>query len=149
MPSSAGRRSSAASVTAEPRSRCSTAEISRSMYIAASTIAIAPMTPYSQPVLEDAGEDEELAGERAGARHRQGDDPRGHQHGREHGSAFGHAAQEGEVVRRRAALTLAASRNRAAEMSPWLTICSTAPSKPSEFPAKSPSVISPICARLE
>src|SRR6185312_4477948 len=50
IPSSAGRRSSAASVTAGPGERCSTAEISRSMYIAASTIAIAPTTAQPQPV---------------------------------------------------------------------------------------------------
>src|SRR6185436_10562314 len=43
-PSSAGRRSSASAETAGPGSRCSTAEISRSMYIAAKTIATAPTT---------------------------------------------------------------------------------------------------------
>ena len=43
-PSSAGRRSRAASGTAEPTRSCSTAEISRRMYIAASTIATAPTT---------------------------------------------------------------------------------------------------------
>ena len=48
-PSSAGRRSSAASETAGPTSRCRTAEISRSMYMAASTIATAPTTAQPQP----------------------------------------------------------------------------------------------------
>ena len=48
-PSSAGRRSSAASDTAGPGERWSTAEISRSMYIAASTIATAPTTDHPQP----------------------------------------------------------------------------------------------------
>ena len=47
--SSPGRRSIASSGTAEPRSRCSTAEISRSEYIAASTIAIAPTTAQPHP----------------------------------------------------------------------------------------------------
>src|SRR5262249_44609473 len=42
--SSPGRRSSAASETVEPRASCRTAEIKRSMYIAASTIAPAPIT---------------------------------------------------------------------------------------------------------
>ena len=42
--SSAGTRSRAASETAEPTSWCSTPEIRRSMYIAASTIAAAPTT---------------------------------------------------------------------------------------------------------
>src|SRR5581483_6270068 len=47
--SSAPRRSSAAGVTAGPGSTCSTAEISRSMYRAASTIAAAPTTAQPQP----------------------------------------------------------------------------------------------------
>ena len=42
-----------------------------------------------------------------------------------------------------------ASRNSVAEISPWLTIWSTAPSKPRSFAANRPSVISPICASDE
>src|SRR5262249_19469893 len=48
-PSSAGRRSSAESETAGPTSRCSTAEIRRRTYIAASTIATAPVTAQPHP----------------------------------------------------------------------------------------------------
>src|SRR5664279_478632 len=44
--SSPGRRSSASSRTVEPRDWCSTAEMSRSMYIAPSTIATAPITAH-------------------------------------------------------------------------------------------------------
>src|SRR5581483_7047797 len=47
--SSPRRRSSAASGTAGPTSSCRTPEIARSMYIAASTIAIAPTTAQPQP----------------------------------------------------------------------------------------------------
>src|SRR5213592_4330931 len=49
VPSSAGRRSSAAEETAGATSWWRTAEISRSMYIAASTIATAPTTAQPQP----------------------------------------------------------------------------------------------------
>ena len=45
--------------------------------------------------------------------------------------------------------TIPASRKSVSEISPWLTICSTAPSKPRSFAAKSPNVISPICASDE
>src|SRR6185437_11541241 len=46
--SSPGRRSSASLETVEPRASCRTAEISRSMYIAASTIAPAPIADHHQ-----------------------------------------------------------------------------------------------------
>src|SRR5205823_1239217 len=49
IPSSAGRRSSALSETDGPGLWWSTAEISRSVYIAASTIATAPTTDQPQP----------------------------------------------------------------------------------------------------
>ena len=39
--------------------------------------------------------------------------------------------------------------NIAAEISPWLTICSTAPLKPATLVANRPKVISPSCAMLE
>ena len=48
-PISAGRRSSASAGTAGPTFSCRTAEISRSMYIAASTMATAPTTAQPQP----------------------------------------------------------------------------------------------------
>ena len=47
--SSKGRTSGASSRTSRPRAAWSTAEISRSMYIAASTIAAAPTTDQPQP----------------------------------------------------------------------------------------------------
>src|SRR6185437_9635634 len=47
--SSPTRRSRAESLTAEPTSSCSTAEMMRSMYMAASTIATAPTTAQPQP----------------------------------------------------------------------------------------------------
>ena len=50
------------------------------------------------------------------------------------------------VVRRS---TAPATRKSEIEMSPWATICSTAPSKPRSVPAKRPSAISPDCARDE
>ena len=42
-----------------------------------------------------------------------------------------------------------ASRKSAAEISPWLTDCSTAPLIPAVLTEKIPIVIRPICARLE
>ena len=45
--------------------------------------------------------------------------------------------------------TAPASRKSVAEISPWLTICSTAPSIPSEFVANRPRKIRPSCARDE
>ena len=45
--------------------------------------------------------------------------------------------------------TIPASRKSVIEISPWLTICSTAPLKPRSLAANSPYVISPICASEE
>jgi hypothetical protein len=40
-------------------------------------------------------------------------------------------------------------RKSAAEMRPWVTICSTAPERPESLTAKSPMMIRFIWARLE
>ena len=48
---------------------------------------------------EDAGEDQELTGERRGARHREGDDPRRHEHRRECRPSACHAAEPLETAR--------------------------------------------------
>ena len=45
--------------------------------------------------------------------------------------------------------TMPASRKSEAEMSAWLTICSTAPSKPRSLNANRPSTIRPACASDE
>src|SRR4029453_5149537 len=147
--SSAGRRSSAASETDGPGLRCSTAEISRSMYIAASPIAAAPTLAYPEPVRKTPAR---IANSPANAA--------------EPGTAsaitpvvISTVASAGlpraipprppsspVVVRRSIA---PARRKSVAEMRPWLTICSTAPLSPRSLTAKRPSVIRPSCARLE
>ena len=94
-------RSSAASLTVEPRASCSTAEIRRSMYIAASTIATAPITAHHHAPLVRAREDEELARERRRARHGERDDPGRHQQRRQRGPAARHPAEQRELAGRR------------------------------------------------
>src|SRR6266516_1931518 len=148
-PSSAGLRSSASGVTAGPGSRCRTAEISRSMYMAASTIATAPTTEYPQPRVKTparisnspANADEPGTASpmipvviRTVARIGR---PRAKPPSRENSP----------VVARRSIPP--ASRNSEAVIRPWLTICSTAPFSPRSLTAKTPNVINPICASDE
>src|SRR3954447_6950970 len=148
-PSSAGRRSSAASVTEAPISRCSTAEINRSMYIAASTIATAPTTDQPQP--------------RRNTPARMRNSPA---NAPENGTArpmmpvaISTVARAGRppalppmrarspVVARRS--TMPASRKSVADTRPWFTICRTDPLRPRSLTANSPIVIRPICASDE
>ena len=85
-------------------------------------------------LLEDAGQDQELAGEVRRERHRERDHADRHQHGRERRPPAGHpaeAATSSPVAVRRS--TIPASRNIDIEIRPWLTICSTEPSKPRSF----------------
>ena len=121
-PTSAGRRSSASAGTALPTSSCRTAEISLSMYMAARTMAIAPTTAQPQPMskmplrtrnsaakaLEPgtasamAGRDQDRCEDRSP-------------------TAMPPRRRSSPVLVRRSIAP--ASRKRAAEMSPWLTIC--------------------------
>ena len=148
--SSPRRRSSALSLTAGPTSWCRTAEIARSMYIAASTIAPAPITAQTQPCWKtparirnspanvvESGTASEMTPTAmitvASA-------------GRPRAMPPSSANSPRVPVRRS---TIPAIRNSDDETSAWLTICSTAPSKPSVFDANSPSTISPACASDE
>ena len=149
IPSSAGRRSSATSGTAGPGSLCSTAEIRRSMYIAASTIPAAPTTDQPQPVLKTPAR---IRNSPANA-----DEP---------GTAsamipvtmiiVASAGLPRAMPPSRSRLPVEvrrsivpASRKSEAESSPWLTACRIEPLTPRPPLAKTPIVISPICARLE
>src|SRR5689334_9088164 len=148
-PSSAGRRSSAESDTAGPTSRCSTAETRRSTYMAASTIARAPATDHPQPRWKTPArirnspanaDDNGTASAITPAVSRtvaSAGRPR----------AIPPSRPSSPVSARRS--TIPASRNSVAEIKPWLTICSTEPSRPRSFTAKMPIVISPICASDE
>src|SRR5581483_11786455 len=147
--SSAPRRSSAASVTAGPGSSCSTAEIRRSMYIAARTIATAPTTAQPHPCWKTPARIRNSPAKL---------DERGTASatipvvirtvasaGRPR--AIPPSSASSPVAARRS--TMPASRKSVVEIRPWFTICSTEPSKPRSFAAKSPYVIRPICASDE
>src|SRR5512132_3926312 len=147
--SSAGRRSSASSDTAAPTFSCSTAEIRRSMYIAASTIPLAPTTAQPQPALKiparirnspanavEPGTASAMTPKAISTVARAGR-PR----------AIPPSRAKSPVAARRSIAP--ATRKSAAERSPWFTICRTAPERPRSFIAKSPIVIRLICARLE
>ena len=126
--SSPSRRSSAESGTAGPTSWCSTPEIARSMYIAASTIPAAPTTAQPQPCWKTparirnspanevesgtASEMTPIVSTSVASAGR----PR----------AMPPSSRNSPVDVRRS--TIPAIRNSVAEMSAWLTICSTAPS---------------------
>src|SRR6185503_1571519 len=148
-PISAGRRSSAASVTAEPGFLCRTAEIRRSMYIAASTMATAPATAQPQPRVKIPFR---IKNSPANAL-----DP---------GTAraitpvvISIVATTGRpraIPPRRARFPVAARlstaparRKSAAETSPCVTICRSAPEMPESLTAKRPMTMRFICARLE
>ena len=98
-PARTARRSGASSRTSKPRAWCSTAEIRRSMYIAASTIAAGADDGPAPADAVDAGEDQELARERDRAGHRERDDPGRHQQRRERRPAPRHPAEPGEGAR--------------------------------------------------
>src|SRR5581483_2176432 len=147
--SSPGRRSSALSGTAGPTSWWRTAEIARSMYIAASTIATPPTTAQPHPWRKtparirnspakelESGTASEMIPivittvASAGR-------PR----------AIPPSSRNSPVDVRRS--TMPATRNSVAEISAWLTIWSTAPSNPRSLKAKIPSTIRPACASDE
>src|SRR3989442_304433 len=70
-----------------------------------STAAVSSAGDRPAPaLLERAGEDQELTGEHRRQRHGEVDDPGGHEHGRERGPPARHAAEQGELARRRAPL---------------------------------------------
>ena len=100
------------------------------MYIAASTIATAPTTAQPQPCVEDAGEDQELAGERRRPGHGERDDPGRHQHRRERGPALRHPAEQRELAGRGPPLDRAGEQEQRGRDEPVATICSTAPFEP-------------------
>ena len=96
--SSPKRRSSDSSRTAAPRSRWSTAEISRSEYIAASTIGDRTDGGIAPALGEDAGEDRELAGEVRRAGHGEGEHADDEHERRERRAALGEPAEILEPV---------------------------------------------------
>ena len=102
--SSPRRRSSAASVTAGPGSWCSTPEISRSMYIAASTIATAPTTAQPQPCWKTPARIRNSPANERRERHRERDHAGRHHERRERGPPARHAAEPRELAGRRAPL---------------------------------------------
>src|SRR5438093_996576 len=148
-PSSAGRRSSAASDTAAPMLRWRIADTRRSTYAAASTIATAPTTDQPQPCRntpartrnspanpEESGTASAITPVVSSTVARAGR-PR----------AMPPSRASSPVSVRRS--TIPASRNSVLETRPWLTIRSTEPSRPRSLTEKTPIVISPICARDE
>ncbi len=139
---SSGRRTSDAFFgTASPTSRCSSAETSRNMYIAASTIATRPGIAQPQPCWKtparirnspakafDPGTASEMTPTEMMRVARIGR-PRAIPPRRDRAPL--------EV---RVSIT-PASRKRAAETKPWFTICSTEPLSESSFCANTPSAI--------
>ena len=75
--------------------------MSRSMYIAAITIAPAPIAAHHQCELEGAREDEELTREVRRARHGERDHAERHEQRREHRPAARHPAEQRELAGRR------------------------------------------------
>ena len=127
--SSAGRRSRAAGDTEGPGSWCRIAEISRSWYMAASTIA----PRRSRPMPSRHGTRRRGSGtrpRRPQTRARRADDPGRHHERREGRPAAGQAPEPRELAGQAAPLDRAASMKSEAETSPCATICTTAPSKP-------------------
>ena len=97
----------------EPTSWCSTAEIARSMYIAASTIAAAPTTAHAQPCWNTPARIRNSPANERRERHGERDDADRHHHRRERRPAARHAAEQRELAGRRAPLDHARRAGRA------------------------------------
>ena len=116
----------------------------------ASTIEPAPITAQAQPCWKTPARIRNSPAKFDRERHGERDHPDRHQRGRERGPAARHAAEQRELAGRGAPLDHPGEQEqRHAEIRPWLTIWSTAPSKPRSLPAKRPNVIRPIWASDE
>src|SRR4051794_1227618 len=138
--------SAAWSVTTERRAWWSTAEISRSMYIAASTIAAAPITAHHQCRWNAPARMRNSPANDAEPGTAREITPTVMSSVASAGRPFAippSSANWSVVVRRS---IVPASRKSAVETRPCATICSTAPSKPRSVPANRPMAISPDCA---
>ena len=133
--------------TATPSRSCRTAEIQRSMYIAASTMASDAMAPTSQCLLERPQQDQELRRERSPSPAPPAPDPDDDADRREHGAgrARGRRACGSRPCRAYARPSPRAGR-AAAESRPWLTIWNVGARRALSLSAKMPSTIRPICA---
>src|SRR5579871_1212042 len=147
--SSAGRTSMTASETVDPRASWRTAEMSRSMYIAASTIAPAPIAAHHQPRWKTPARMRNSPAKFADPGTASEITPSVMSSVESTGRPFAippSSANSPVVVRRS---TTPATRKSEVDTSPCATICRTPPSRPSVEPEKSPSAMSPDCASEE